>query len=260
MKTIGIIGVGFLGECLAEGLASSGHKPILSPRSEVRTTRLSEKFDLKVTSCNSEVREQADIVILATRPADIVETAKSLSWRADQYVISVAAGIGLSLIEPAVSPAKAFRAMPIASSRLAQSPTAFYPDDPVVEGLFNLIGTAHPLGDERQFDTASIFGAFYALAYGFIGEAAGWAERKGLDQKTARELAARMVHSAASAIVDRSQVSPMKLFEELMTPGGITEEGLKVLEETGALSTWSDALDASHRRAAQLNSGSDVQS
>lgn len=253
MRTIGIIGVGYLGECLAEGLAATETSLILSPRNAERVARLGNRFGCDIAASNGEVVEKSDLVILATRPGDIAVTASGLPWRQEQRVVSIAAGIGLNSLQPVVLPALAIRAMPIAASRICQSPTAFFPDDPITTEVFERLGTAHPLSDEKQFDTASIFGAFYALSYAFVDEAACWAEKNGLEAIPSRQLAARMVQAAAAAIIDRSDRAPRELLGDLMTPGGITEEGLNVLDDTKALSRWSEALDASARKARSID-------
>jgi len=62
-----------------------------------------------------------------------------------------------------------------------------------------------------------------------------------------------MVQAAAAVIIDSSERPPRDLLDDLMTPGGITEEGLRVLEEKQAISSWSDALDASLKQALSID-------
>lgn len=252
MTSVGIIGVGYLGECLAEGLSKAGIPLVLSPRGKDRVARLAAAYGCEVAPDNASVVEKCDLVLLATRPGDIVSTAADLPWREGQRAVSVAAGIGLGAIKDAVAPAMAFRSMPLAASRIQASPTGFCPADATVQELFEATGTAHPFKEEEQFETASIFGAYYALIYAFIDEAAGWAQTNGLDAVDARKLTARMVQGAASAVIDGCDRPPRELLNDLLTPGGITEAGLEVLEDHEALSRWSQALDASLRRAKEI--------
>ncbi|UUX49958.1 NAD(P)-binding domain-containing protein [Nisaea acidiphila] len=249
MNSVGIIGVGYLGACLAEGLASAGLSVLLSPRNAARSAELAERFGCRIASGNAEVIERSEVVFLSTRPAQIAETASGLPWRADQVVISTAAGIGLDTIRPAVAPATAVRSMPIATSRLRRSPTAFYPENPTAAEVLRKLGTAIPFEDEGAFETASIFGAYYAMLYAFFDEMSGWAEMHGLPPEPARLLTAGMADAAAAAVIDRTDVAPRQLLDDLLTPGGISEEGLKVLRDAGALSRWRDAMDASLERA-----------
>jgi len=81
MIRVGIIGVGYLGECLAEGLAATQTPTILSPRNAQRVAGLAERFGCDVAASNQEVVEVSDLVFLATRPGDIATSAQGLPWR-----------------------------------------------------------------------------------------------------------------------------------------------------------------------------------
>ncbi|MEQ8602911.1 MAG: pyrroline-5-carboxylate reductase dimerization domain-containing protein [Marivibrio sp.] len=256
MTTLGILGVGYLGECLVEGLALSGTPTLLSPRNPDRAARLADRHAcVTLAPDNAGVVAGADLVFLATRPADIAAVAAGLPWRAGQCAVSIAAGIRLETVAAAVAPATAFRAMPIAASRIARSPTPFHPQNATVEAALARLGSAHPIESETAFETAGVFGAFYALTYAYIGEAADWAAANGLAAGDARALAARMAEAAAAAILEAPQKRPQQLLDDLMTEGGITEAGLEVLQATGALPRWAEALDASLARARRLGGG-----
>lgn len=256
MTRVGILGVGYLGECLVEGLALSDTPMLLSPRSADRVAALAARHAcVSVAADNAEVVAESDLVFLAVKPADIARVAQGLPWRAGQRAVSIAAGIRLQTIAEAVAPAKAFRAMPIAASRIARSPTAFHPPDKGAETVLARLGSAHPIETEAEFETAGVFGAFYALTYAYVGEAADWAAANGLEGGAARALAARMAEAAAAAILQAPAARPQQLLDDLMTEGGITEAGLEVLQATGALPRWSEALDASLARARKLGGG-----
>ena len=255
MTTVGIIGVGYLGECLVEGMAPSKTPIVLSPRNAERAARLAKQFGCAVAKDNAEVVAASDVVFLATRPADIVATATGLPWREGQRAISIAAGIDLDAIQAAVGPALAVRSMPIASSRIGASPTAFYPPDALTEEVLSTFGTAHPVQTAEQFETASIFGAYYGWIYAFLDEVSGWAAKNGMDPVAGRELAARMTQSAAAAVIANSDRAPIDLLNDLMTQGGITAAGKRVLDATGALPHWSEALDSAAVRSRQISKG-----
>ena len=250
--TVGIIGVGFLGQCLVEGLSKLNRTIILSPRNLKRTAALSKRFNCTVAKNNSEVVTKSDLVILATLPKDITTTAKNLPWRKNQCAVSIAAGIRLLAIKDAVQPAKAFRAMPISAVRLLEGPTAFQPNDERIFKLFDDLGSAHPLEEEINFEIASIFGAFYGYTHALIDEASNWAEIHGLDARYSRVLVSRMLSSAAANVIENNSDRPRKLLDDLLTTGGITEAGLKVLDLTGGLQKWQQALNSSLNRSRKL--------
>lgn len=252
MTTIGIIGVGYLGECLAEGLAGSAFPVVLSPRSADRVARLSEKHGLAIARDNAGVVAQSDLVFLATTPEHIVSTATGLPWREGQRAVSIAAGITLSAIQAAVAPAKALRSMPIAASRLRQSPTAYCPPDDMAEAVLDALGSAHAVEDDAQFETASIFGAYYGHLHVLYDQVAGWAEENGLPADTARALTARMAQAAAASILTQIDRRPRAPLDDLMTEGGITKAGLNVLDAADAFTPWSKALTAARHRSGEI--------
>ncbi len=251
---IGIIGVGFLGQCLAEGLIKVGAHIILSARNLKRTASLKQRPNCTVAADNSEFITKLNVVLLATLQNDITSTAKDLPWRENQSAVSVAAGIQLSEITAAVRPAKTFRAMPISAARSLESQTTFYPNDDRVFQLFSGLGSAHPVKDKREFEIASIFSAFYGHIYALIDEASHWAEASGLEAKYARVLAARMMRSVATNVIENNEQRLREILENLLTPGGIAKTGLKILDTSGALQKWQEALDSSLQRSRQINS------
>ena len=251
---IGIIGVGFLGQCLAESSIKLRAEIILSPRNLKRTASLKQHPNCMVAANNSDVVAKASVILLATLPGDIASTAKDLPWRDNQSAISVAVRIQRSEIAVAVSPAEAFRAMPISVARLLETPTAFFPHDDRVFQLFSGLNSAHPVKDNREFETASIFGAFYVYIYALVDEASHWAGKNGLEAKYAHVLAARRIGSVMTNIIENNGQRPIEILEDLLTPGGITETGFKILDASGALQKWQKALESSLQRSQQISS------
>jgi pyrroline-5-carboxylate reductase len=253
MTRIGIIGVGYLGECLAEGLLASGEELMLSPRNKERVARLAERPGCKVAKDNKHVVEECDVVFLATEPDKTVSVTQNLPWREGQRAISVAAGLGLAILESTLAPAKAIRSMPIAASRIRKSPSAFCPPDDIAETVLSKIGSAYPVTSEAQFETASIFGAYYGLVYALMEQASAWAKENGLDPAVAQGLAVNMTGAASVAVANQGRQSPGELLSGLMTEGGITAAGHTVLETSGALEQLAKALDASLVRSREIN-------
>ena len=250
---IWIIGVGFFGQCLAEGLIQRVVDVNLSPGNLKRTASRGQQHNCSVATDNSEVVRKTDVVLLATLPNDIAITAKEVLWRQNQSAVTVAAGIKLSETAAAGKPAKAFRAMPIAAMRSLESPTAFYPHDDRIFRLFSALGSAHPLKDERQFEITIIFGAFYGQIYALVAEASRWAETNGLKAKYSRVLITRMMRSVATSVIENNYQPPREILKDLLTPGGITEAGLEILDASGTLQKWQEDLESSLRRSQQIN-------
>jgi pyrroline-5-carboxylate reductase len=86
-RKIGFIGAGNMGEAMIKGLLQSGASgPENVVVSDVRPDRLNfiqELFDVSVSQQNSDVIDQADLVVLAVKP-QIMETVLEKGSSSDQ--------------------------------------------------------------------------------------------------------------------------------------------------------------------------------
>ena len=252
--TRGIIGVDFLGQCLAEGLIKPGVDVILSPQNLKRTASPKQRRNCTGAADNFDVVVNSGVVLLVTLPNDITTTAKDFPWWQNQSAVSAAAGIQLSEITAAIWPAKEFRAMPISATRLLESPTAICPNDDNVFQFFPGLGSAHPVKNNRKFETASIFGAFYGQLYALIDETSQWAETNALEAKYACVLSAPVMRSDVTNVIENNVQRPREIRKDLLTAGGVTETGLEILDTSGALQKWQQALNSSLQHSRQINS------
>jgi len=242
----GIVGVGHLAGYLVEGLrrAAPDLPIILSPRNTERSANLSARFGAHVAAGNQAVADAADLIILSTRPGDAVPACQEVAFRPDQTVVSVAAGLPLEALKPAVAPATAVRAMPISCAAVNESPTLLYPDHPQARALFALLGQVHVLPDESSFTPASVIAAFYGWVYALLDDTVAWTTRAGVPPQTARSLVLETVRGAAGMALSHPDQELASLLRALATPGGITEHGLDVLHRQQGLAAWTQALDA----------------
>jgi pyrroline-5-carboxylate reductase len=263
--TVGIIGVGHLATYLVEGLRragspqaphASGGSPVyspatacprdivLSPRNADRAARLAARYGALVAASNQAVVDAADLVILSTRPGDVVAAIAGVAFRPGQAVVSVVASLPLKVLQPMVTPAMAVRAMPLSCAAINRSPTLLYPDHPPAHALFTLLGHVHPLPDESSFTSASVISAFYGWTYALLDEVVAWTVQAGVPPETARSLVLEAVRGAADVALAQPNESLAAILDTLATPGGITEQGLRILHQRQGLTAWSQALEA----------------
>jgi len=250
IERVGIIGVGELAGYVVEGLLNAvpGLEIVLSPRNEAVSADLAQRFGVTVAAHNQAVADSADLILVATRPPDVLAACESVEFRADHNVVSTAAGVPMASLEPAVAPASVVRAMPITCSAINRSPTLLYPDRPRVRALFDLLGNVHVVDDEAQFTAASTITAFYGWVYALLDETVVWTVREGVPLSTARALVLETARGAAEMGLANPERGLSGLLDSLATPGGVTREGLRILAEQGSLAAWVDALDAVHHR------------
>lgn len=121
-------------------------------------------------------------------------------------------------------------------------PTLLCPPDAQALELLQRLGPAVELADEDQFEVATVSAAIYGWAQALIAAGADWSAANGLDPDTARQLVAR-TFVAAGRMVSEKDAPVQRLLEELVTPGGITEAGLRHLEGKAVPQAWSQACD-----------------
>jgi pyrroline-5-carboxylate reductase len=126
----------------------------------------------------------------------------------------------------------------------------------VVFAMYDQLGTASWLEDESQFDlVTALTGSGPGFVYRFIDALAGAAIELGLESGQAQALAVAMVEGA-SALAAGSDASPGELADRVASPGGMTREGLNVLDHERALhKLLVECLRATRDRGAQLSSG-----
>ncbi len=244
---LGIIGVGHLAGYLVDGLMKAENPPgiVLSPRGVDNTRRLAELY--------AEVVERSDAVLLATRPMDLLDAVSGLPWREGQTAISVAAGVAMSGLEEAVTPATAVRTLPVTAARIGESPTCLYPENAVARRVFEKVGSVHVFDNEGDFDLGSMQGVIYSVFHAGIKAATDWYEANGLDPDTARKLSAHAFRATCGMVLDNPEQDLGDMMAEYATEGSLTRITLENLEANGGLSAWHKALDAAYKRCLEIN-------
>ncbi|MFW9905455.1 MAG: pyrroline-5-carboxylate reductase dimerization domain-containing protein [Candidatus Thorarchaeota archaeon] len=245
IENIGIIGVGHLACFIVEGLkrASPKTKILLSPRNEKKSKDLAKRFQIEIGENNQDVVNRTNLIMITTRPEDTIPVSESLDFRSDQTIISVAVGISHGLLLAPISPATVVRAMPISCAAINQSPTLLFPDNPQARALLTQLGQVHVLPDESCFTSASVIGAFYGWIYALLDKTISWTTKTGVPQETARNLVLETVRGAVNMVLNEPFIDLKVILDTLATPGGITKQGLKVLDQRQGLTAWIEALN-----------------
>ncbi len=255
---LGFIGCGQLGRSLVRGFIEAG---VVDPERVVIAARSSAAETAKALGVRSataiEVAGEADVIILAVKPADAPRLVTGLHFQLGQIVISVVAGVPRSRLQ--VSPASLLRVMPNTACRVGRGTTALLNSgDELPEGLalaralFEAVGVVFELPDEGLFHAvtalsasgpAFLFTAMDALTDGAV--AAG----------LPRDLARRMVVSTfrgATALAAVPGSMPASLRDEITSPAGTTIRGLQVLEQRAFRGALVEAVVASAERSKEL--------
>lgn len=207
-------------------------------------------------------REHFDAVLLGFKPAMLADVAPSLHRATDArtLVLSVLAGVGLDTLCGAFPMAGGWvRIMPNLASALGKSANALVAQGlagtqrETVTQLAEMLGSAEWFDEEAQFDlVAALVASGPGFVYRFIDALAAGATALGLESEQAQRLALRMVEGAA-ALALASPHSPAELARRVASPGGMTQEGLDVLDADRALARLvEDCLRAARDRSIEM--------
>lgn len=202
-----------------------------------------------------------DAILLGVKPQLLGAVAPQVAVLAGRgtVLISLLAGVELATLAGRFPEAAAHvRVMPNLAVELGKAPVALAESGLGDHGRAALIAFMEPLGtpewvDESEFDlVTALAGSGPAFVYRFIDALAEGATRLGLPREQADRLALAMVEGAA-ALAAASPVDPGTLADRVASPGGMTREGLDVLDAEGALvKLVEETLRAARDRGAEL--------
>jgi pyrroline-5-carboxylate reductase len=267
MKTrrLGFLGSGNMAAALVGGLV---HGEVLPPASILasdvsaeRLEPLSRQFGVRTTMDNHQLLRESDVVVLAVKPQviDKVLTQIGGEVRADQLVISVAAGVPIEALESRLPKgSRVVRAMPNTPATVQAGATAISggahasaEDLRVAKELFEAVGRVVVL-DEGLLDAVTgLSGSGPAYVMLIIEALADGGVKVGLHRDTALLLAAQTVFGSAKLLLETGE-HPGRLKDMVTSPGGTAIAGLHTLESGALRKTLIDAVEVASQRAAQL--------
>ena len=266
MSKIAFIGCGSMAEAIISGIITNNYiQPnhiITINRSNLdRRQELTNKYGIQTTSEYSQLLQNATIVILAVKPQNVFEalTAAKPFINKQMLIISVAAGISTNTIAEILGRDIAIiRSMPNTSAAVGKSATAISPNHYTTEQqlktaktLFETFGTATVVQEELLDGVTGLSGSGPAYIYYIVEAMEEAAEKIGLDQAAAKALIVQTLNGAA-AMLQQSPKTPATLREEVTSPGGTTEAGLKVLQAHGVKDAVIECIVTATERSKQL--------
>jgi pyrroline-5-carboxylate reductase len=262
MNHLLIIGCGNMGGAMLAGWLAAGEAPA---RFSVLDPALPEAPPgVALFRNEAEVPGGHDAVLLGFKPQQLETLGPGLQGVTQgRTVCSLLAGITLARLAAAFPQAAAHvRVMPNLAARINKSPVILAEAGldtgarTALFSLFDALGSAVWLEDEARFDlVTALAGSGPGFVYRFIDALAGAAVDLGCDEATASTLALATVEGAA-ALAAASDASPATLADRVASPGGMTREGLNVLDADNALRRLlAETLRATRDKGAALSRG-----
>jgi pyrroline-5-carboxylate reductase len=243
---VGLIGCGSMAHAMARGWGEA--VLCYDPLAE-RAQALAQKTGGQALGSGAEVAQQADLVVLCHKPAQLAAVAGEIAADA-RAVASILALTPLQALRDAYPDRPVYRFLPSLPAQVrrgaivqAAGSTQDAALDAEVQRLFARLGTLVIL-DDSLVDVAmglmSCAPAYVAL----VAEAQVDAGvRRGLPAQQAAELVTETLAGTAELLRARNH-DTLAVRREVSSPGGVTARGLDALERGGVRAAFSDALDA----------------
>lgn len=265
-KRIAFVGGGNMATCLIGGLIARGTlaasiavaEPVAAQREA-----LQRRFGIQATATGADAVGEADLVVLAVKPQQMAEAARSIAAVVAQrkpLVISIAAGIRLADLARWLGPGVPLvRTMPNLPALIDAGVSALYAGDEVgaearadAEAILSACGRTVWVPAEDQMDAVTaVSGTGPAYFFLLIEVLQAAAVELGLDPVTARTLCLETAQGAGR-MAAASGVEPAQLRAQVTSKGGTTAAALEVLEDAGLRAILTRAVAAAARRSNEL--------
>lgn len=264
MFKVGFLGGGQMAEAIIGGLfENSADMPmeyILYDPDRERRILFSQKYDVTIADSNEAVIKESSMVFIAVKPQVYpdVENILASHYREGQILVSIMAGLSLATIGRKIPKAKIVRLMPNTAMAVGAGVCLYSQNDYLEEKekqwLFDLlshIAMVVEIDESKMNAGSAISGSSPAFFYSMIeGLVLGGIE-VGLPKKMALALAMQTMYGSAKMLKETAK-DPTALRDAVLSPGGTTIEGIRVLEKAGLSSALIEAVAATTEKGEKM--------
>ncbi len=273
INRIAILGSGSMGSAILAGLLASGvdsSQVTITTKSEESAKSLADQLGVTALSlegdpsANSAAVVDADVVLVAVKPAYVVEVLKetAANLKTGSLVISVAAGITTASMESVVPDSVAVvRSMPNTPAIVGRAVTGISTGSRVSNDqletaleLFETVGRVVVLPEDQIDALSTISGSGPAYVYFLIEQLTVAAQNMGFGE----DIAAMLVEetfAGATELLSVAEQSPEALRKQVTSPNGTTMQAVAVLEKANLDGIFTEALKAALARAKEIAAG-----
>ena len=262
-QSIILVGCGNMGGALLRGWAANDMDlnavTVIDPGPEAASVCDSAGVN-HVGALAELVSPRAEVVVFAVKPQLMAKVVPQYAdMPADTLFVSVAAGTRLATLSNWLGDVPVVRAMPNTPAAIQQGMTVLCANEAVTElqralcgRLLETVGEVAWLEQESLMDAVTaVSGSGPAYVFLFIEALAQAGVSAGLSESFAKRLATVTV-AGASQLALGAEFDARALRESVTSPGGTTEQALKVLMAEGGLE---DLIQAAVRAAEQRGKG-----
>lgn len=264
-KKIGFVGSGQMARALAGGFVASqliGGEQIrfVNPGDQNANAFLNEIPGSERCQSAEELMDQCDLVWLAVKPQIMEAVARPIAKhvRAEQVLVSIAAGVTLPVMADWLGHNRIIRVMPNTPCLVGRGVSVFCcggsitdVDRDSVSKLLGSVGIAKEVPERLMDPITGVSGSGPAFVMTVIEAMADGGVKAGIPRELALELAVETLAGSAE-LLKQTGKHPAQLRDAVASPAGTTIYGLAALESGGLRSSLIDAVFRSSNRAKKL--------
>jgi len=240
---VGFIGVGSMGTILIEAFIQSGAlepgQIMASNRTRHKAQYLAEQYPgLQVAASNREVARDNECIFICVKPHEYKKVIEDIEpyVTSDHIIVSITSPVLIKHLEDLL-PCKIAKIIPsITNYALSGASLCMYSermtpgDCELLEALFRKISAPHRIEERYTRITSDLSSCGPAFLCYFVEQFVEAAvEITGISREEANKLVSDMMLGTAKLLVEK-EFTPSTLQERVRVPGGITSEGLKLME------------------------------
>ena len=240
---IGFIGTGNMGSSIIKGILSSKFEKSeninIFDLDKEKVNNLVKEYGVNAVNSEKELAENCNIIILSVKPHIIPIVLKNLSGnvKKDTIILTIAAGISISVIENALGEdKKVVRTMPNTPAQVLSGMTAVTfnknienSEKEIIFKFLNSFGKSVEIEEKLIHAYTGISGSLPAYVYMFMEALADGGVLCGIPRNKAYEIVAQTVAGSAKMLLETGK-HPGQLKDEVCSPAGTTIEAVRVLE------------------------------
>ncbi len=265
-QKVAFIGAGSMAEAMISGLLKRNmYHPdeiFITNRNNIeRLTELKNKYRVTTSTNKEEVVKEADIVVLAMKPKDVVDGIQAIKpyIHENQLFISVLAGISTERITNLLDAhVPVVRAMPNTSAAIGFSATGIaagkYATEKhidIVTSIFDCIGITTVTEEEELHAVTGLSGSGPAYIYYIVEAMEDAAKDLNMNEAAAKDLIAQTLLGAAH-MLRMSKDNCQTLRRKVTSPGGTTEAGIQTLDAFNVREAFQACIKRAAERSMEL--------
>ena len=258
-----------MAEAMIKGLLSASFieakNIFVSEPSEAKRDALYAEYKIKISADNRELVKKCDILILAVKPQIFQEVLVDICSLvdSDKLVISIAAGVPISIIDDALRGDKnkkfsIVRTMPNTPALVQEGVTAIASgkhvnktDVKIAHRIFEAVGRTVDVEEDQLDAVTGLSGSGPAYIFMLIEALSDAGVKMGLSREVSTTLTIQTVLGSAK-LARESGKHPGELKDMVTSPGGTTISGLHALEEGSFHTTLMNAVEDATLRSREL--------